>query len=44
MDISRAEKPMLIFKGSVSVGVIVKQVGDCMHLFASKHQAGQVSK
>lgn len=40
LDISQAEKPLLVFKGPVSVGVIVKWV----HLFASKHQAGQASE
>lgn len=44
MDIGQAEKPMLVFKGSVGVGETVKQVGDLMPLFDSKHQAGQASE
>lgn len=44
MDVSQAKKPMLVFKGSVGVGEIVKQVGDSMHLFDSIHQAGQASE
>lgn len=44
MDISQDEKPMSTFKGSVGVGKTVKQMGDFMHLFDSKHQAGQASE
>lgn len=44
MRVSQAEKPMLIFKGSVGVGEIVKQVGESMHLFDSKRQTGQASE
>lgn len=42
--IGQAEGPCWCFGGICGCGVLMKQVSECVHLFASEHQAGTAGK